>query len=66
MRQIRNYHGTRRQVVFLAYIYIRDQRDKGVCSYKIEDKMNKELHSELETQENLLKIMRAEMEIFKG
>jgi hypothetical protein len=35
MRQILQYHGTRLQVVCLAYIYLRDQRDKGFRSYKI-------------------------------
>jgi hypothetical protein len=45
MRQIRQSHGTRLQVVRLTYIYIRDQRDKGFRSYKIEDKMSKELRS---------------------
>jgi hypothetical protein len=34
MRQIRQSHGTRLQVVFLTYIYLRDQRDKGFRSYK--------------------------------
>jgi hypothetical protein len=53
-------------VVCLTYIYLRDQPDKGFCSYKIEDKMNKELRSELETQGNLLETTRAEMETFKG
>jgi hypothetical protein len=43
MRQIRQSHGTRLQVVCLTYIYIRDQRDKGYHSYKIEEKMNNEL-----------------------
>jgi hypothetical protein len=47
MRQIRQSHGTRLQVVYLTYIYLRDQRDKGFRSYKIEDKLNKELRSEL-------------------
>jgi hypothetical protein len=47
MRQIRQSHGTRLQVVCLTYIYLRDQRDKGFLSYKIENKMNKELRSEL-------------------
>jgi hypothetical protein len=61
MRQIRQYHGTCLQVVYLTYIYLRDQRDKGFCSYKIEDKMNKELRSELETQGNLLETTRAEI-----
>jgi hypothetical protein len=60
MRQIRQYHGTRLQVVYLTYIYLRDQIYKG------EDKMNKDLHFELETQGNLLETMRAEMETFKG
>jgi hypothetical protein len=66
MRQIRKSHGTRLQVVCLTYIYIRDQREKGYHSYKIEDKMNKELRLELETQGHLLETMRAEMETFKG
>jgi hypothetical protein len=43
MRQIRQSNGTRLQVVCLTYIYIRDQLEKSFCSYKIEDKMNKEL-----------------------
>jgi hypothetical protein len=47
-------HGTRLQVVCLTYIYLRDQQDKGCYPYKIEDKMNKELRSELETQWHLL------------
>jgi hypothetical protein len=59
MRQIRQSHGTRIQVLCLPYIYIRDQLDKGLCSYKIEDKMNKELRSELETKGHLLETMRA-------
>jgi hypothetical protein len=46
LRQIRQYHETRLQVVCLTYIYIRDQRDKGFRSDKIED-MNKELLSEM-------------------
>jgi hypothetical protein len=66
MRQIRQPHGTRLQVVCLTYIYLRDQRDKEFHSYKIEDKINKELHSELETQGHLLETMRAEMETSKG
>jgi hypothetical protein len=66
MRQILQSHGTRLQIVCLTYIYLRDQRDKGVRSYKIEDKMNNELLSELETQGHLLETMRAEMETFKG
>jgi hypothetical protein len=33
---------------------------------KIEDKMNKYLRSELETQGNLLETMRGDMETFKG
>jgi hypothetical protein len=66
MRQIRQYHGTRLQVVCLTYIYLRDQGDKVFCSYNIEDNMNKELLSELETQGHLLETMRAEMETFKG
>jgi hypothetical protein len=49
MRQIRQSHGTRLQVVCLTYIYSRDQRDKGFLSCKIEDKMNKEICSEMET-----------------
>jgi hypothetical protein len=59
MSQISQYRETRLQVVCLTYIYIRDQREKGFCSYKIEDKMNKDLHSELETQGNLLETMMA-------
>jgi hypothetical protein len=35
MHQIRQSHGTRLQVVCLTCIYLRDQRDKGFCSYKI-------------------------------
>jgi hypothetical protein len=66
MRQIRQSHGTCLQVVCLTYIYLRDQRDKGFRSYKIEDKMNKELRSELETQGHLLETMTADMETFKG
>jgi hypothetical protein len=66
MRQIRQSRGTRLQVVCLTYIYIRDQQDKGFLSYKIEDKMNKELCSELETQGHLLETMRADMKTFKG
>jgi hypothetical protein len=66
MRQISQSHGTHLQVVCLTYIYLRDQRDKGFSSYKIEDKMNKELRSELETQGHLLETMRAEMKTFKG
>jgi hypothetical protein len=66
MRQICQSRGTRLQVVCLTYIYLRDQRDKGFRSYKIEDKMNKELRSELETQGHLLETMRAEMETSKG
>jgi hypothetical protein len=66
MRQIRQSHGTHLQVVCLTYIYLRDQRDKRFCSYKIEGKMNKELRSELETQGHLLETKRAEMENFKG
>jgi hypothetical protein len=65
MRQLRQFHGTRLQVVCLTYIYLRDQQIKGFSSYKIEDKMNKELRSELETQGHLLETMRAEMETFK-
>jgi hypothetical protein len=52
--------------LFARYIYLRDQLDKGFLSYKIEDKINKELRSELETQGHLFKTMRAEMETFKG
>jgi uncharacterized protein with GYD domain len=66
MRQIRQSHGTHLQVVCLTYIYLRDQRDKGFRSYKNEDKMNKELRSELETQGHLLETMRDEMETLKG
>jgi hypothetical protein len=66
MRQIRQSHGTHIQLVCVTYIYLRDQRDKGARSYKIEDKMNKELCSELETQGHLLETMRAKMETFKG
>jgi hypothetical protein len=66
MCQIGHSHGTRIQVVCVTYIYLRDQRDKGFRSYKIEDKMNKELRSELETEGNLLETMRAEMETLKG
>jgi hypothetical protein len=61
MCQIRQSRGTRLQVVYLSYIYIRDQQDKGFRSYKIEYKMNKELRSELETQGNLLETMMAVM-----
>jgi hypothetical protein len=43
MRQIRQTHGTRLQVVCFTYTYIRYQRDKVFLSNKIEDKMNKEL-----------------------
>jgi hypothetical protein len=66
MRQIHKSHRTRLQVVCLTYIYLRDQRDKGFISYKIEDKMNKEIRSELETQGQLLETMRADMETFRG
>jgi hypothetical protein len=66
MRRIHQSPGTRLQVVCLTYIYLRDQRDKVFRSYKIEDKMNKELRSELETQGHLLETMRADMETFKG
>jgi hypothetical protein len=66
MRQIRQSHGTCIQVVCVTYIYIRDQQDKGFRLYKIEDKMNKKLRSELETQGNLLETTRADMETFKG
>jgi hypothetical protein len=65
MRQIRQSHGTRLQVVCLTYIYLRDQQDKGFRSYNIKDKMNKELRSELETQGRLLETMMDEMEAFK-
>jgi hypothetical protein len=65
MRQIRLFRGTHLQVVCLTYSYIIYQREKGFRSYKIEDKMNKELRSELETQGHLLETMRAEMETFK-
>jgi hypothetical protein len=47
MRHIWQSHGTRLQVVCITYIYLRDQRDKGFRSYKIEDKMNKDLRLEL-------------------
>jgi hypothetical protein len=66
MRQIRQSHGTRLQLVCLTYIYLRDQRDKGFHSYKIKDKMNKELRLELENQRHLLETMRNELENFKG
>jgi hypothetical protein len=66
MRQIRQYHGTRLRVVCLTYIYLRDQRDKSFSYYKIEDKMNKEFRSELETQGHILETTRADMEAFKG
>jgi hypothetical protein len=66
MRQIRQSSGTGLQVLCLTYIYLRDQKDKLFCSYKIEDKMNKELHLELETQGHLLETMWAEKETFKG
>jgi hypothetical protein len=66
MCQIHQSHGTRLQVVCLTYIYLRDQLYKVFRSYKIEDKMNKELRSELETQGRLLETMTAEMETFKG
>jgi hypothetical protein len=66
MRQIRQSHGTRLQAVCLTYIYLIDQREKGLRSYKIEYKLNKDLHSELETQCHLLETMRSEMEDFKG
>jgi uncharacterized protein with GYD domain len=65
MRQIRQSHGTRLTVVCLTYIYLRDQRDKGFRSYKIEDKMNKALRSDLEDRGNLLETMMAEMGTFK-
>jgi hypothetical protein len=45
IRQICQSHGTRLQVVCLTYSYLRDQQDKVFRSYKIEDKMNKELIS---------------------
>jgi hypothetical protein len=35
MRQLRQSHGTRLQVVCLNYIYFRDQLDKGFRSYKL-------------------------------
>jgi hypothetical protein len=54
MRLAGQSHGTRIQVVCLTYIYLRDPRDKGSRSYKIEDKMNKDLCSELETQGHIL------------
>jgi hypothetical protein len=66
MRQMRQYHGNHLQVVCVTYVYLRDQRDKGFRAYKIEDKMNKDLSSELETQLKLLETRRAEMETFKG
>jgi hypothetical protein len=66
MRKIRQSHGNRLQVVCLPHIYLRDQRDKVFRSYKIEDKMNKELRSDLETQGQLLETMMDEMETFKG
>jgi hypothetical protein len=66
MLQIRQSRVTRLQVVFLTYIYLRDQLDNGFRSYNIEDKMNKELRSELETQGHILETMRAEMQTFKG
>jgi hypothetical protein len=66
MRQICQSHGIRLQMVRITYIYLLDQKYKGFRSYKIEDKMNKELCSELETQGNLLETMMAEMESFKG
>jgi hypothetical protein len=65
MCQISQYYGTLLQVVCLTYIYLREQRDKGFCSYSIEYTMNKELRSELETQGHLLETMRAEMETSK-
>jgi hypothetical protein len=43
MCQICQSRGTRLQVVYLTYIYLRDQREKGFRSYKIKYKMNKEL-----------------------
>jgi hypothetical protein len=49
-----------------TYIYQRDQRDKVFHPYAIEDKMNKELRLELETQGNLLDTMQDEMEAFNG
>jgi hypothetical protein len=66
MRQIRQSHGTLLQLVCLTYIYLRDKIYKGFRSYKFEDKMNKELRLELESQGNLLETTRAEMETFKG
>jgi hypothetical protein len=53
MRHIRQSHGTRLKVVCLTYIYLRDERDKYFRSYKIGDKINKELRLELEAQGNL-------------
>jgi hypothetical protein len=47
MCTIRESHGNSIKVVCLAYIYLRDQRDKVFRSYKIEDKMNNELRLEL-------------------
>jgi hypothetical protein len=66
MRQIRQSHRNRLQVVCLTYINLRYQQDRGFRSYKIEDKINKEIRSELETQGHLLETTRAEMETFKG
>jgi hypothetical protein len=66
MGQILQSHRTRLQGVYLTYMYLRDQLDKGCRSHKIEDKMNKELRSELETQGYILKTTGAEMETFKG
>jgi hypothetical protein len=68
VKEMRQYHGTCLQVVCLTYIYLQDQRDKGLSSYKIEDKMNTELRLELETQGNLLETTttRAVIETFKG
>jgi hypothetical protein len=66
MLQIRQSHGTRLQVVCLTYIYLRDQGDKVFRSYKIKDKINKELRSDMETKGHLLETMRDEMETFKG
>jgi hypothetical protein len=65
MRQIRQSHGARLQVLCLTHI-IRYERDKGFCSKKVEDKMNKELRMEMENQVNLLETARAEMEALKG
>jgi hypothetical protein len=66
MRQTRQSHGIHLQVVCLNYVYLRDQRDKGFRSYKIEDKMNKELRSEVDTQGHRFETIRAKMETFKA